>query len=148
MVMNSARDKFFAWSFLYLLHDSHGTVEFRLGAASASQRDGFIWVEFALEFTDAALRIGTRAKTSEIPRTVGGLKRFIWSANLPNGVPGLYDFRYLNRLFAGREDCACQESEPVGDLGPAKSEKLLQKVEENKRKDISIITKLKQPHWA
>lgn len=51
----------------------------------------------------------------------------MWSARLLNGVPGLYDFRYLNNFFTGKEDSVSYEPGPVGSLSPDKNEKLLKK---------------------
>ena len=76
LLMNPNHDKMFGWNFLYLLSDPKGTVEFRRGAASTSVRNVFMWVELAMSFIQASVRIGLPENLAKIPRTVGGLRWF------------------------------------------------------------------------
>lgn len=89
LLMNPDHDKMFGWNFLYLLNNPHGTIEFRRGPASSSVQDVFVNIEVAMSFVEAAIRLGDMATLEKTPATVGGLKRFIAAANLPDHTRAL-----------------------------------------------------------
>ncbi|RAH84383.1 hypothetical protein BO86DRAFT_454402, partial [Aspergillus japonicus CBS 114.51] len=116
LLMNPNHDKMYGWNFLYLLNSPHGTIEFRRGPASTSAQNVFVCIEIAMSFVGAAIQLADVGSLEQVPATVGGLKWFIRSANLPDKVPGLYDSRYLDLLFAGKADSAFREPKPLGKL--------------------------------
>ena len=148
LLMNPDHDKMFGWNFLYLIHNPHGTIEFRRGAASTSSDDVFMWVEIAMSFVQASIQGGSRENLTRVPPTVGGLKWFIRAANLPDRVPGLYDSRYLSRLFSTTPDNAFREPVPLGKLSSAKIAKLMKKKEEDKRKTVIHSKMAHEPYWG
>lgn len=148
LLMNPNHDKMFGWNFLYLLNNPHGTIEFRRGAASTSVDHVFIYIEVAMSFIDAAIRLGDPERLERVPATVGGLKWFIRAANLPDNVPGLYKLRYLNRFFSGKSDSAFREPKPLGKLSAARLLKLKKKKEEDKKKNLAMVKMLQQPYWS
>lgn len=148
LLMNPNHDKMFGWNFLYLLNNPHGTIEFRRDAASTSVDHVFIYIEVAMSFIDAAIRLGDPERLERVPATVGGLKWFIRAANLPDNVPGLYKLRYLNRFFSGKSDSAFREPKPLGKLSAARLLKLKKKKEEDKKKNLAMVKMLQQPYWS
>ncbi|KAM0209070.1 hypothetical protein ACHAQD_011384 [Fusarium lateritium] len=132
----------FGWNFLYLINNPNGTIEFRRGAASTSSDDVFMWIEIAMSFIQASIQGGSRENLVRVPATVGGLKWFIQAAKLPDGVPGLYDSRYL-RI----PDKTFRQPVPLGRLSPAKMAKLMCKKEEDKRKTVIISKMMQKPFW-
>lgn len=113
-LMNPNRNKMFGWNFLYLLDSPHRTIEFRRGPASSSAQKVFACIELATSFVEAAVRLGDPESIEKTPSTVGGLKRFIQAANLPNR-PGLYESSYLNHFFDGKNDADFREPKPLGE---------------------------------
>ncbi|CAG1979937.1 unnamed protein product [Fusarium graminearum] len=148
LLMNPDHDKMFGWNFLYLLNSPHGTIEFRRGAASTSSSDVFMWIELAMSFVEASIRGGRRENLAKVPATVGGLKWFIGAARLPDGVPGLYDSRYLRRLFSNIPDETFRQPVPLGRLSPAKLAKLKYKKQEDKRKTVILSKMAQEPYWS
>ncbi|KAF7591582.1 hypothetical protein BBP40_001330 [Aspergillus hancockii] len=148
LLMNPDHDKMFGWNFLYLLSSPHGTIEFRRGAASTSAQGVFVYIEVAMSFVEAAIRLGEPGKLEKIPGTVGGLKWFINAANLPDKVPGLYDSRYLDLFFSGRSDTALREPRPLGNLTADRLSKLKKKKEEDMRKNVAMAKMLQEPYWS
>ncbi|OBS22823.1 hypothetical protein FPOA_09148 [Fusarium poae] len=147
LLMNPDHDKMFGWNFLYLLNSPHGTIEFRRGAASVSSSDVFMWIEIAMSFVEASIRGGRRENLAKVPATVGGLKWFIGAARLPDGIPGLYDSRYLKRLFSNIPDGAFRQPVPLGKLSPAKLAKLKNKKLEDKKKTVILSKMVQEPYW-
>jgi Putative amidoligase enzyme len=148
LLMNPNHDKMFGWNFLYLLSDPKGTIEFRRGAASTTVTDVFMWVELAMSFIQAAIRIGVPENLQKIPRTVGGLQWFIKKADLGDSVTGMFESRHLDRLFAGKGPDATLSPKPLGELSPEKKKKLLKKKEEDKRKNVIQSKMLQPPFWG
>lgn len=148
LLMNPDHDKMFGWNFLYLLNNPHGTIEFRRGAASTSVQDVFIYIEIAMSFLEAAVRLGDVESLKSVPATVGGLQWFIQAAKLPDGIPGLFDSRYLKLFFAGKSQSAFREPRPLGILSPYKLNKLNRKKEEDKRKNVAMTKILQEPYWS
>lgn len=147
LLMNPDHDKMFGWNLLYLLHSPHGTIEFRRGAASTSPEDVFMWIELAMSFVQASIQLGNPDSLTKVPPTVGGLLWFIQAAKLPDRVPGLYDSRYLDRLFSGANHDAFQEPIPLGQLSSDKMSKLLRKKMEDKEKTIVLSKIAHEPYW-
>jgi hypothetical protein len=148
LLMNPNHDKMFGWNFLYLLNDPKGTIEFRRGAASVRVQDVFMWVELAMSFIQASVRIGLPENLRKIPRTVGGLRWFIDNAGLPNQVHGMNDKRYLDLIFAGKRQDGTLSPKPLGNLSKEKAEKLLKKKEEDKTKNIMESKVMQAPYWG
>jgi Putative amidoligase enzyme len=148
LLMNPNHDKMFGWNFLYLLQDNKGTVEFRRGAASTSVTDVFMWIELAMSFTQAALRIGLPQNLRKVPRTIGGLRWFIEKAGLLKAVSGMNDPRYLDRLFAGKHSDATISPRPLGELSTEKKKKLMKKKEEDKNKNVMQSKMVQAPYWG
>lgn len=148
LLMNPDHDKMFGWNFLYLLNNPHGTIEFRRGAASTSVQDVFVYIEIAMSFLEASVRLGDVESLKSVPATVGGLQWFIQAAKLPDGIPGLFDSRYLKLFFAGKNQSAFREPRPLGILSPYKLNKLNRKKEEDKRKNVAMVKMLQEPYWS
>ncbi|KAG0154189.1 hypothetical protein PDIDSM_1569 [Penicillium digitatum] len=148
LLMNPDHDKMFGWNFLYLLNNPHGTIEFRRGAASNSVQDVFIYIEIAMSFLEASVRLGDVESLKSVPATVGGLQWFIQAAKLPDGIPGLFDSRYLKLFFAEKNQSAFREPRPLGILSPYKLNKLNRKKEEDKRKNVAMVKMLQEPYWS
>ncbi|KAH8691937.1 putative amidoligase enzyme-domain-containing protein [Talaromyces proteolyticus] len=148
LLMNPHHDKMFGWNLLYLLNNPHGTIEFRRGAASASVQNVFAYIEIAMSFVEAAIRLGDPKTLQKVPSTVGGLRQFIQAANLPDGIPGLFDSRYLNLIFLGKLETAFREPKPLGNLSAYKLNKLKVKKEEDKKKNVAMIKMLREPYWS
>ncbi|RGP58024.1 hypothetical protein FSPOR_11936 [Fusarium sporotrichioides] len=147
LLMNPDHDKMFGWNFLYLLNSPHGTIEFRRGAASISSSDVFMWIEIAMSFVQASIQGGSRDNLARVPATAGGLRWFIEAARLPDGVPGLYDSRYLRRFFSNIPDKTFRQPVPLGRLSSAKLAKLKYKKEEDKRKTVILSKMAQEPFW-
>lgn len=148
LLMNPNHDKMFGWNFLYLLSSPNGTIEFRRGAACISAQQVFVYIEVAMSFIEAAVQLGTPEHLEKIPGTVGGLKRFISAARLPNNVPGLYDSRYLSLFFGNRNDNTFREPKPLGRLSAYQLGKLKKKKEDDKKKNMAMIKMLHEPYWS
>lgn len=148
LLMNPDHDKMFGWNFLYLLNNPHGTIEFRRGAASTSVQDVFIYIEIAMSFLEASVRLGDVERLKSVPATIGGLHWFIQAAKLPDGIPGLFDSRYLMPFFAGKNPSAFREPKPLGNLSPHRLNKLNRKKEEDKRKNIAMVKVSQEPYWS
>lgn len=148
LLMNPDHDKMFGWNFLYLLNSPYGTIEFRRGAASTSSSDVFMWIELAMSFVEASIRGGRHENLAKVPATAGGLKWFIGAARLPDGVSGLYDSRYLRRLFSNIPDETFRQPVPLGRLSPAKLAKLKHKKQEDKRKTVILSKMAQEPYWS
>ncbi|KAK4172033.1 putative amidoligase enzyme-domain-containing protein [Triangularia setosa] len=111
------------------------TVEFRRGAPSKNVKDVFMWVELAMEFMQAAIIIKTRADFSKYARNVGGLKRLIADACLPQSV-GINQSTYLTPLYTrAGTDTAMLEPKPVKleTLSKEKKAKLQLKIAADKK---------------
>ncbi|EER38513.1 conserved hypothetical protein [Histoplasma capsulatum H143] len=76
LLMNSNYDKMIGWNILYLLNTSHGTIEFRCGTASTSVGDISMWIEIAMFFVRAALKLGDLSTLEKIQPTA--LSRYLW----------------------------------------------------------------------
>ncbi|PWY94336.1 hypothetical protein BO94DRAFT_563775 [Aspergillus sclerotioniger CBS 115572] len=148
LLMNPDHDKMFGWNFLYLLNSPHGTIEFRRGPASTSAQNVFVYIEVAMSFIEAAIQLGGPESLCKVPATVGGLRWFLQTANLPDQMPGLYDSRYLEVFFASKADSVFREPMPLGTLSAHKLNKLARKKEEDKRKNIAMIKMLHEPYWS
>ena len=79
---------------------------------------------------------------------VSSLQWFIQAAKLPDGIPGLFDSRYLKLFFAGKNQSAFREPTPLGILSPYKLNKLNRKKEEDKRKNVAKVKILQEPYWS
>ncbi|EGC47654.1 conserved hypothetical protein [Histoplasma capsulatum var. duboisii H88] len=75
LLMNSNYDKMIGWNILYLLNTSHGTIEFRCGTASTSVGDISMWIEIAMFFVRAALKLGDLSTLEKIQPTA--LSRYL-----------------------------------------------------------------------
>ncbi|KAA8652759.1 hypothetical protein EYZ11_013371 [Aspergillus tanneri] len=148
LLMNPNHDKMYGWNFLYLLNSPNGTIEFRRGAASTSAENVFVYIEVAMSFVEAAIRLGDPHRLEKTPGTVGGLKWFMKAAKLPDKVPGLYDSRYLNHFFSEKSDTALREPKPLGNMSAYRLNKLKRKKEEDKRKNIAMAKMLHEPYWS
>ncbi|OAA50763.1 hypothetical protein BBO_00710 [Beauveria brongniartii RCEF 3172] len=137
----------FGWNFLYLLHSSQGTIEFRRGAASTSEEDVFMWIEVALSFIAASINLAAVEKLSKFPATVFGLRSFIEVAGLPDGTIGMFDRSHLRRFFSTASNDAFKEPKPLGKLSDAKFRKLMVKRDEDKRKTVILKKVLQAPSW-
>ncbi|KAK0732465.1 putative amidoligase enzyme-domain-containing protein [Apiosordaria backusii] len=134
-LMHGADDqsKYYGWNFLTL--ESYKTVEFRRGAPSKSAADVFMWVELAMEFMQAAIVVKTRADFGKYARNVGGLKKLIADARLPQSV-GTNQSAYLAPLYArAGSDTAMLEPKPVKleTLSKEKKAKLALKIDADKK---------------
>jgi hypothetical protein len=83
-----------------------------------------MWIEVAMSFVHAALRLGDPSTLEKIQPTVGGLLSFIKAANIFNNVPGMGDQKYLDPFFQGKSPSSLREPKPLGQLSPAKAAKL------------------------
>ncbi|KAL9078551.1 MAG: hypothetical protein Q9157_002542, partial [Trypethelium eluteriae] len=131
-LMNPRGERYFGWNFLALR--KYKTIEFRRGAASLSVRDAFMWVELAVSFVLAALRLGSAQELTAIPATVGGLRAFMSQAKLENAL-GQKNPPHVNRLFQDRVKDERVDPIPVGDLTPEKRLKLKKKIEADAKSD-------------
>lgn len=127
-LMNPDGSKYFGWNFQAI--PKYSTVEFRRGAASTSVNDVFSWVELAVSFVKAALKLRTAADLRNFNGNIGGLADFIDMGVIEG--PGLNDKRYFQRLLVKRgldkSPTARLDPIPVGDLSPAKLKKLKEKI--------------------
>lgn len=127
-LMNPDGSKYFGWNFQAI--PKYSTVEFRRGAASTSVNDVFSWVELAVSFVNASLKLQTAAGLRQYASTVGGLTQFI-ELGVVEG-PGLNNKRYFERLLVKRgldkSPNARLEPVPVGELTPDKLKKLKEKI--------------------
>lgn len=101
-----------------------------------------------MSFIEAAVQLGTPENLERIPGTVGGLKRFISAARLPNNVPGLYDSRYLSLFFGNKSDSTFCEPKPLGRLSAYQLSKLKKKKEDDKKKNVAMVKMLREPYWS
>lgn len=148
LLMNPNHDKMFGWNFLYLLNSPNGTIEFRRGAACTSAQQVFVYIEIAMSFIEAAVQLGTAENLERVPGTVGGLKRFIGAARLPNNVPGLNDSRYLSFFFDNKGDNTFRKPKPLGRLSAYQLSKLKKKKEEDKEKNVVMVKMSHEPYWS
>ncbi|KUI65228.1 hypothetical protein VM1G_00039 [Cytospora mali] len=127
-LMNPDGSKYYGWNFQAI--QKYSTVEFRRGAASTSVNDVFSWVELAVSFVKASLKLQSAAGLRQYSATVRGLTQFI-ELGVVEG-PGLNDKRYFNRLLVKRgldkSPNARLDPDPVGELTPDKLKKLKQKI--------------------
>lgn len=127
-LMNPDGSKYFGWNFQAI--PKYSTVEFRRGAASTSLNDVYSWVELAVSFVNASLRLSTAAGLGQFDSTVGGLTQFI-ELGVVEG-PGLNNRRYFDRLLLKRglekSPNARLDPIPVGELTPVKLRKLKEKI--------------------
>lgn len=127
-LMNPDGSKYFGWNFQAI--PKYSTVEFRRGAASTSANDVFSWVELAVSFVNAALKLRTASDLRNFAGNIGGLTAFI-EVGVVEG-PGLNDKRYFQRLLAKRGLDKTPNSRldpiPVGELSPTKLKKLKEKI--------------------
>ncbi|KAI1410318.1 putative amidoligase enzyme-domain-containing protein [Hypoxylon sp. FL1857] len=140
-LMNPNDSRYFGWNFLAM--KKYKTVEFRRGAGSRNVNDVFMWVEFALSFLQASLKLGSAASLKQYPASVGGLSMFISFAGLQN-QPGMNSSVHLNRLFAGRNPNEHVPPKPVGNLTPERRKKLEKKL----KVDASTNPMLTKIHYA
>lgn len=131
--MMSPGGKMWGFNFDNIKHDL-GTIEFRRGAASLDANDVYKWVEIAVSFLFAAMKLGSPGYLATQQPTVGGLRAFIASANLQVGA-GMHDVRYLDHVFAGKDLRAALQPQPVGKLTPEKEAKLQKKIAADRMQD-------------
>lgn len=137
-MMNPHDSKYFGWNFLAI--KKYRTVEFRRGAASRSVNDVFMWVEFAMSFLQASLKLRNVDAFSTYPATVGGLSMFIQHAGLQD-QPGTTDSRFLDRLFANHGPGETLAPTPVGKLTAEKRKKLEKKIKADSQSN-PMLTKI------
>ncbi|KAJ6026607.1 uncharacterized protein N7446_004793 [Penicillium canescens] len=80
-----------------------------------------------MSFLEASIRLGDIESLKSVPATIGATK-------LPDGIPRLFDSRYLKLFFAGKNQSAFRELRPLGILSPYKLNKLNRKKEEDEKK--------------
>lgn len=127
-LMNPDGSKYFGWNFQAI--PKYSTVEFRRGAASTSVNDVYSWVELAVSFVMASLKLQTAAGLKKYASNIRGLTEFI-KLGVVEG-PGLNDRRYFERLLVKRglnqHPDARLDPIPVGELTPDKLKKLKEKI--------------------
>lgn len=111
-------------------------------------QDIFISVEIVMSFLEVSVQLGDVERLKSVPTTIGGLQWFIQAAKLPDGIPGLFDSWYLKLFFTGKNKSAFCEPKPLGNLSPYRLNKLNQKKEEDKRKNIAMVKILQEPYWS
>ena len=134
--MNPNGSKYFGWNFLAI--KKFKTIEFRRGAASLTVDDVFVWVEIAMSFIQAALKIRSANDLQTHAATVGGLRNFIQNAAFVN-APGTWDPTYLSLLFNGKSSGDSLQPTPVGQLSPQKEQKLRRKIEADSRSQPMLV---------
>ncbi|KAL9086876.1 MAG: hypothetical protein Q9159_003964 [Coniocarpon cinnabarinum] len=124
--------RYYGFNFMNLRHDLK-TIEFRRGDASKTIQDVLMWVELALSFLFASMKVGKMEELLAHPNTIEGLRKFLVDADLPT-AKGLHDLSYLDPLFAGREHSSARREPEVVDLenlSPEKQEKLCRKLKQD-----------------
>ncbi|KAK8030444.1 hypothetical protein PG990_000178 [Apiospora arundinis] len=137
-LMNPKQSRYFGWNFLAL--KKYSTVEFRRGASSLTVEDVFMWVDFAISFLQASMRVRGMEDFKMYPPSVGGLSMFVHFANLPSD-PGMHVATHLDRLFAGRKPNERVEPVPVGRLSAEKQKKLAMKIKADSQSN-PMLTKI------
>jgi len=134
--MNPNGSKYFGWNFLAI--KKFKTIEFRRGAASLTVDDVFMWVEIAMSFIQAALKMRSANDLQAHASTIGGLRDFIQNVEFIN-APGTWDSTYLSRLFNGKSSGDSLQPTPVGQLSPQKEQKLRRKIEADSRSQPMLV---------
>lgn len=140
--MNPNGSKYFGWNFLAI--KKFKTVEFRRGAASLTVDDVFMWVEIAMSFIQAALKMRSANDLQTHVANIGGLRDFIQNAEFIN-APGTWDSTYLSLLFNGKGSGDSLQPTLVGQLSPEKEQKLRRKIEADSRSQPMLV-KLESAH--
>ena len=93
--------KYWGWNFSNLVRDPKYTIEFRRGAVSTKLDDVLVWVELAMSFIQAAVKVGSSEYLRQSPNTVQGLRSFLNQGLILKG--GMNDHRYLDLLFKDKD---------------------------------------------
>lgn len=133
--------KYWGWNFSNLVKDAKYTIEFRRGAVSTTVDDVFVWVELAMSFVQAAIKVESPDYLRKRPNTVQGLRDFLNQGLILKD--GMNDNRYLDLLFKDKDPKASLEPKAVGKLSPEKAAKLKKKTEEDAKINL-MLSKLEQ----
>ena len=133
--------KYWGWNFSNLVKDPKYTIEFRRGAVSTKLDGVFVWVELAMSFIQAAVKVGSSEYLRQSPNTVQGLRSFLNQGLILKD--GMNDHRYLDLLFKDKDPKAFLEPKAIGTLSPEKAAKLKKKTEEDATVNL-MLSKLEQ----
>ncbi len=134
-LMNNSDDRFYTWNFC-----NGVTIEFRRGPGVIKEEQCLGWVEFAIAFIAAAVRIDPSANSAAFTKDVEGLARFT-QAGLKMGME---HSGFMKEVFRGKS----------GSLRPARMRRLTaeerqisdaKKAEEENKK---LIVKKMESLWA
>jgi hypothetical protein len=104
-------DRYYSVNFQNLYYGRTGTVEFRMAPASKRPKEVLAWIDFAIAFTRASIKVD---KLSQYGRNVGGLKLFLRKGDLK----GVTRPELRSPIFENLGNSFRVDPSPLGPLSP------------------------------
>lgn len=131
-LMNNDGDRYYAWNFVNLYYGGKNTIEFRRGPGAEDDKSCFAWVELAVSFVQAAIKLGSITGLEMYEKKVEDLLRFIRAAT----VPRLNRPEAMRQIFSGKAGTMLPKK--VGTLSTGQLAVLQRKKSQDGKKNLML----------